>query len=88
MRFINIRVYEHDKVPIGEAWLVRQADSCEVPTELRGQIRVPCILTQDAARLGRDLTLSQIAEAYEASGRGPLPPLPPQAGTDGGVRCA
>ena len=85
MRFINIRVYEHDAVPAGEAWLVRQADSGEVPNELRDRISVPCILTRDAARLGRDLTLRQIAEAYEASGRGWLPP---QAGAAGGVKHA
>ena len=79
MRFIDIRVYEHSSIPEGEAWFVRQPDSGEVPPELRDKIRVPCILTGDAARLGRDLTLQQIAEAYEASGRGPLAP-PARAG--------
>ena len=72
MRFIDLRVYEHAAVPKGEAWLVRQTGSDQVPPELRGRIKVPCILTGDTGRLGHDLTPRQIAEAYEASGRGPL----------------
>ena len=81
MEFIDIRVYEHAAVPRGEVLLVQQADSGAVPPDLREKIKVPCILTCNAARLGENLTLMDIAEMFEASGRGPSTP---RAGTAGG----
>ena len=68
MSILQLRVYEHPSIPDYEAWLVRRADSGEVPPELRGTIDAPCILTNDAALLGRHLTFLQLAEAVEACG--------------------
>ena len=67
MDFLELRVYEHPSVPQYEAWLVRRADAKEVPPELRGNIRVPCIITGNAVLLGEHLTLLRLAEALEAS---------------------
>jgi hypothetical protein len=68
MNLLELRVYEHPSIPEHEAWLVRRADSGEVPPDLRGTIRAPCILTNDAVRLGEHLTLLHLAEAFESCG--------------------
>jgi len=68
MSILELRVYEHPSIPDYEAWLVRRADSGEVPPDLRGSIDTPCILTNDAALLGRHLTFLRLAEAVEACG--------------------
>ena len=68
MSFLELRVYEHPSIPEYEAWLVRQADAEEVPSDLRGRIDVPCILTNDAGLLGEQLTLLHLAEAIGSHG--------------------
>jgi hypothetical protein len=64
MNILELRVYEHPSIPDHEAWLVRRADSGEVPPDLRGTIDAPCILTNDDALLGENLTLLDLAEAF------------------------
>ena len=72
MSILRLRVYEHPSIPDREAWVVRRADSGEVPPDLRGRIDAPCILTNDAALLSQHLTFLQLAEAVEACGIAPL----------------
>ena len=72
MNILELRVYEHPSIPDHEAWLVRRADSGEVPPDLRGTIDAPCILTKDAALLGEHLTLLDLAAAFESCGIAPL----------------
>jgi hypothetical protein len=68
MNILKLRVYEHPSIPDHEAWLVRRADSSEVPPDLRETIHAPCILTGDAVLLSQHLTFLQLAEAVEACG--------------------
>ena len=68
MSILQLRVYGHPSIPDYEAWLVRRADSGEVPPDLRGTIESPCILTNDAVLLRQHLTFLQLAEAVEACG--------------------
>ena len=49
-----------------EAWIVRRADAPELPNDLRGKVRVPCILTGNVKSLRDTLKLIRLT-----SGAGP-----------------
>lgn len=43
----DINIIEHHAMRQDEAWIIFDADAPQVPAELRGTLRVPCVLTGD-----------------------------------------
>lgn len=72
MTLFGLNVYQHPAIPEDEAWVVRDSDAEELPAELRGKLSTPCVVTGDAARLGRIAALLGLAELWE-SALGALP---------------
>lgn len=67
MRFLELKVYEHTSIPVGESKIFHRADDPALPDALRGRVNFPCIVTGDLARLGETLTLLRVAELWGAA---------------------
>jgi hypothetical protein len=57
MESLGINIIEHASLPAEEVWLIHKREALQVPSDLRDSLPVPCILTGDAARAGRLLSL-------------------------------
>jgi hypothetical protein len=53
----GINIIEHASLPAEEVWLIHKKEAALVPPDLRDNLPVPCILTGDAARARRLLSL-------------------------------
>ncbi len=62
MKLFGLPVYAHHAIPEDEAWIVRDANAEELPAEVKGDVRVPCVLTGDVARLKQAVTTLRINE--------------------------
>ena len=51
-----------------EAWIVRRADAPELPNDLRGKVRVPCILTGNVKSLRDTLKLIRLTSGAAGPG--------------------
>jgi hypothetical protein len=50
MEYLGIRIVEHPSLCADEVWIIHKNDAPQVPSDLRGNLSVPCILTGDATR--------------------------------------
>ena len=57
MKLFGIDVIEHPAIAEDEAWIIRNQDAPQVPSDLRGQLRLPCILTGSVLRTKHTLAL-------------------------------
>lgn len=53
-------VIERRDLPKDEAWIIRKGDAPELPADLRGKVKVPCILTGSMKLLYDTLTLLRL----------------------------
>ncbi len=69
MEFLGINIVEHASVSSDEVWIIHKDDATQVPADLRGSLPVPYILTGDATRARRLLSLvGAIDSQYVSSG--------------------
>ncbi|MGH9904958.1 MAG: hypothetical protein ACRD8U_05150 [Pyrinomonadaceae bacterium] len=69
MEFLGINIVEHAQVPADEVWMIHKKEAPQVPAELRENLPVPCILTGDATRAQRLLSLMRAIDSqYVNSG--------------------
>jgi hypothetical protein len=57
MEYLGIRIVEHPSVCADEVWIIHKSDAPQVPSDLRGNLGVPYILTGDASGARRLLSL-------------------------------
>lgn len=57
MEYLGIRIVEHASLCAEEVWLIHKSDAPQVPSDLRGNLGVPYILTGDATGAQRLLSL-------------------------------
>jgi hypothetical protein len=62
MESLEINIIEHASLPAEEVWLIHKREAPLVPPDLRDNLPVPCILTGDAARAARLLSLVRAIE--------------------------
>ena len=55
-----LQVIERRDLPQDEAWIIRKGDAPELPADLRGKVRVPCILTGSLKLLKDTLMLLRL----------------------------
>lgn len=60
MELKSLYVIQHRAIPPDEAWIVRRADAAELPADLRGKIKVPCIVTGNMNLLKETLILLRL----------------------------
>ena len=69
MEFLGINIVEHASVPVDEVWIIHKSEAPQVPADLRAKLTVPCILTGDATRARRLLSLVRAIDSrYVNSG--------------------
>ena len=56
MEYLGIRIVEHASLCAEEVWLIHKSDAPQVPSDLRGSLDVPYILTGDASGARRLLS--------------------------------
>jgi hypothetical protein len=57
MEYLGIRIIEHSSVCADEVWIIHKRDAPQVPSDLRGNLSIPFILTGDATLAERLLSL-------------------------------
>ena len=60
MNLDDLPVIVSRDLPADEAWVVRRTDAPELPDDLRGKVRVPCILTGNVKSLRDTLKLIRL----------------------------
>ena len=73
MKLLGLDVYEHPSIPADEAWVVRDAGVKTLPAELRGRVRVPCILTGDLNLLKRTVAILRLTKTQTLNHRAAPP---------------
>jgi len=69
MEYLGINIVEHASVPLDEVWIIHKNEAPQVPADLRGNLPVPFILTGDATRARRLLSLVRAIDSeYVNSG--------------------
>ena len=61
MDLSRVRVIVSSDVPADEAWIIRSADAPELPANLKGRVRVPCVVTGDLKSFRDALKLLRLA---------------------------
>jgi len=57
MEYLGIRIVEHPSLCANEVWIISKSDAPQVPSDLRSNLSVPCILAGDATHARRLLSL-------------------------------
>jgi hypothetical protein len=57
MEYLGIRIVEHQSLCADEVWIIHKRDAPQVPLDLRNNLSLPYILTGDATRARRLLSL-------------------------------
>ena len=60
MELKSLHVIQHRAIPWNEAWIIRDSDAAQLPADLRGKIKVPCILTGNLNLLKETLILLRL----------------------------
>lgn len=69
MEYLGINIIEHASLPPDEVWIIHKSEAPQVPSDLRGHLPVPCILTGDATRARNLLSLMRAIDTqYVNSG--------------------
>ena len=56
----SLHVIQHRAIPQDEAWIIRRSDAAELPADLRGKVKVPCIVTGSMNLLKETLILLRL----------------------------
>jgi hypothetical protein len=69
MEYLGIRIVEHASLRSDEVWIISKDDAPQVPSDLRGTLSTPFILTGDRAKAQRLLALARAIDGqYVNSG--------------------
>ena len=56
----SLHVIQHRAIPPDEAWIIRNSEADELPPDLRGKVKVPCIVTGNMNLLKETLILLRL----------------------------
>ncbi len=65
MKLFGLPVIKHACVPADEAWIIRCPDANELPAELRGRVKTPCVLAGDVELLAEAVILARLTRLHE-----------------------